>query len=158
MFFLASYSEDFSDKPTLSKLPVWHPDFGKTVDFDNFILDNVAKKKISKLNSVTAEIVMRDLYRTHYGIFDHSVNSNRNPLSSSLLHESERFDYEGKLEGLFKSYLDKQVNELFKMSLLDYLKLPSYMSGIIRKICDSELTKKTSILNNIENSLNKEKK
>ncbi len=156
MFFLASYSEDFQDKPTLSKLPIWHPNFGKTINFDDFILNNVSK--LPKLNSVSSEIVMRDLYKKHYGIFNSDVNVSRNPLTSSMLHDVEKFDYEGKLEGLFKSYIDKQVNELFKMSLLDYLKLPSYMSGIIRKICDGELTKKSTILNNIENSLNKEKK
>lgn len=156
MFFLASYSEDFQDKPTLSKLPIWHPNFGKSINFDDFILKNVSK--LPKLNSVSSEIVMRDLYKKHYGIFNNSPNTNINPLSSSMMHEVEKFDYEGKIEGLFRNYLDKQVNELFKLSLLDYLKLPSYMSGIIRKICDSELTKKSAILNNIENTLNKDKK
>lgn len=158
MFFLSSYSEDFTDKPALSKLPVWHPDFGKNVDFDDFILNEVSKINLPKINSVTADIVMRDLYRTKYNIFNHIQSNNVNPLSSVMLHEAERFDYEGKLESLFKGYVDKQVNDVFKMSLMEYIKLPSYVSRIIRKMCDGELTKKSNILNNIENSLNKEKK
>lgn len=158
MFFLSSYSEDFMDRPALSKLPVWHPEFGKDVDFDNFLLNEVSKIVIPNINSVKAEIVMRDLYRTKYGIFNHTQPNITRPLASVMLHEAEKFDYEGKLETLFKSYMDKQVGDIFKMPLTEYLNLPSYMSKIIRTMCDKELTKKSNILNNIENSLNKEKK
>lgn len=70
-----------------------------------------------------------------------------------MLHEKEKTNYENKLEILFRSYVSKQVGDVFKLSLLEYLDLPSYVTSIINKICDDEMKKKSSILSNIESQI-----
>lgn len=96
--------------------------------------------------------MLKDIYRTTYGIFDH-INNKDVPLASSIIHEKENVDYSGKLERLFRNYVDKQINEIFKLTLLEYLELPSYISNIIDNICSDEIRKKSTILKDIESQM-----
>ena len=113
--------------------------------------DELSKLPLPRLNNVTAEIVLSDFYRTKFGIFDH-LHGNI-ALASCLLHEKEKTNYEDKLEILFRNYVNKQIGDIFKLSLLEYLDLPSYVTAIMNKICDDELKKKSTILSNIESQM-----
>ncbi len=104
------------------------------------------------MNCVSTEILLKDIYRTTYGIFDH-VNNKNIALASSIIHEKENVNYNNKLERLFRNYVNKQINEIFKISLLEYLELPSYIASIIDNICSDEINKKSTALKDIESQM-----
>lgn len=76
-------------------------------------------------------------------------------LASCIVHEKEKLDYDGKYEALFQNYVNKQVGDIFKLTLLEYLKLPSYISTIVDRVCLNELSKKSKALDDIEVSMQK---
>lgn len=98
-------------------------------------------------------MVMRDLYESNYGIFEHRrVNRNR-PLASVAFHLAEDINEHSPLQEAMKSFIDNDIGNLTKMSLLEYLELPVDIISMINDICAAKLKSNSQTLSEVEKQM-----
>jgi hypothetical protein len=139
---------------------VGHPVFGLQVDKqgnllidpDSFILG--ALKDLPTLDSANSQIVMRDLYETTYGIYDHT-RKDKSPFSSVLFHDVEDSYIGTLLEKDIESYKTHRIGEIFRLSLLEFLNLPSPVAEMLIRSASKETSKKNNQLSDLEKELSK---
>lgn len=87
-----------------------------------------------KVDSITAQLILRDAYDVDYGIFDH-VNDRSRPLALVARHVKEDYCEYG---GLYRAIYQYNVNEVGKrwnMSVVEFLNLPREFHRLILRIC-----------------------
>lgn len=125
--------------------------FNDLIDKEAFFIETL--KSLPKLSSSDAKLVLKDLYETKYGIFNHR-RSDKSPFSSVLFHESESRFHEGLLRSLIADYLQTKVKDFTGLTLLEYLSLPSHLTKVIMKAVDVEKQREAKMLDDAKNALN----
>lgn len=131
------------------------PAFGFNVDIDLFI--NKIIQTVPKLgNVIDTQIVLRDLYEVEFGIFNHRAHSKTRPLSSVAFHDAEDLHTGSLLEEAIRLYTQKNIGEIFKLSLDEYLNRPRDVLQMLNTIADEVMAKKTTTLEQIEKNINQQ--
>lgn len=87
---------------------------------------------------------MQDLYETTYKIWDHlDPRNKRRPMASVAFHDSEDYNRGSLLEQAIRNYTSKNIGDLTKLNLLQFLDLPMDIVAMIVEICDEQGNKKT---------------
>lgn len=139
---------------------VGHPKFGiqtdqqgaLLIDPDTFIFGSL--RNLPQLDSVNGQIVMRDLYETTYGIYDHT-RKDRHPFSSVLFNEVEDGSIGSLLEADMESYKKHRIGDIFHLNLLEFLNLPSPVAEMLIRSASKETGKKNDQLGELERELKK---
>lgn len=74
------------------------------------------------VDSITAQMAMREAYDIQYGLCDHNATSS--PFALVSLHPKERFFEYSRYRQTIVRYRMYNVWDYYKVSLLDFLKLP----------------------------------
>lgn len=123
---------------------------------DEFIVKII--ENIPKLdNVIDAQIVLKDLYDTEYGIYNHLNRSRKRPLASVAMHEAEDINTGSLLEEVLRIYTQKNIKDIFNLSLLEYLDLPRDIIQMLNTIADETMAKRHSTVDDIEKSIKGEK-
>lgn len=100
-------------------------------------------ENIGSLDSISAQLVLRDAYDTDYGLYDHAHDQSR-PLALVGKHEKEDYQEYG---GLYRAIYQFNVNEVHKtwgFTLTEFLDLPREIHRLVLRICSEDA--KRSIL------------
>ncbi len=93
------------------------------------------------MSAADARVVMMDLYENRFGIYNH-LAGDKNPLSSVLLHDKEEVWMDSSLRDMIEDFALYDIGELWKISLVDFLKLPHPYVEIMRRVRDGVVDKK----------------
>ena len=107
------------------------------------------------MSSVDAKMAMFDLYETEYGIYNHLDGSTRRPLATVAFHEAESLQASDLLSVSAKIYVSKNIHSLFGLSLFEFLSLTKSDIEILVEISDSELGRKTALMDEMEANFKK---
>ncbi len=117
-------------------------------DAEEFVINRI--RTLPKLDSIDAQIVMRDLYEKEFGIYDHAkINRNR-PLASVAFHPAENINDYSLLEESMRTYISKGIKDKFGLSYTEFLELPLDIIEIMIRIGDEDLAKRSAELTEIE--------
>ena len=122
--------------------------FGEKVDGEAFILNAI--RKLPKLNSVDARVVLCDLYVQEYKIYDHRAQRKKRPMSSVAFHPAESINADSILEDSLRAYLSRGVKDKFGLNILEFMELPSDVIDVLLKVGDESLAKQNEDLANLE--------
>lgn len=92
---------------------------------------------VGNLDSISAQLVLRDAYDTDYGLYDHANDRSR-PLALVGKHEKEDYNEYG---GLYRAIYQFNVNEVHKnwgLNLVEFLNLPREIHRLILRICSED--------------------
>jgi hypothetical protein len=107
------------------------------------------------MNSIDGQLVMKDLYETEYGIYDHLSGSKNRPLASVAMHDMEDINDGSLLEEAANKYISKGIYDAFHLTLLEFLELPIDVIELLFSICDSEQSKKSKAISDISKEFRK---
>lgn len=109
------------------------------------LFNNIAGLPI--LDSIDSRIVLQELYDSQLGIFDHLDPHNKDkPLASISMHEGEEVNSDSLLEEKIRIYVNKSINTLYGLSLVEFLELPREVIDTLITIAGEEESKKAKIL------------
>ena len=94
-------------------------------------------ESVGNLDSISAQLVLRDAYDIDYGLYDHANDRSR-PLALVGKHEKEDYHEYG---GLYRSIYQYHVNEVHKnwgFTLTEFLDLPREIHRLILRICSED--------------------
>jgi hypothetical protein len=106
-----------------------------------------------KLSSVDADMVLYDMYEVNYKIFNHIGASKKRPLSSVAMHDAEENTITSNLYEAIDMYQKNGIKEIFGLSLTEYFDLPTEICIKLLESASSEYSKKSSVINGLENDL-----
>lgn len=104
---------------------------------------------LNNLSSVDSKIVLSELYEIKYGIFRHDVIKNR-PLASVAFHDAEEVIRDSLLENRMKQYNDKSIYDVFKISFLEFMELPTHIIEMLYHVANQINSSKQKQLSAIE--------
>lgn len=93
------------------------------------------------------------MYETAYGIHDHLNGVNNSPLASVALHESEENTINSNLYEAIDRYHEKGIAELFKLSLIEYLNLPTEICVKLMEIATKDAIKKGALFDKLNKQM-----
>ena len=111
-------------------------------------------EKVRQADEVTVKLVLRQLYETEFGIFDHISYNKERPLSGVAMFEAENVDSDNALDNVMATYIDKRIKDTFGLSFIEYVSLPRNYIIKMLELCDRETTKKNNALADVEKQLN----
>ena len=97
---------------------------------------------------------MYQIYETEFGIFNHIQTTNR-PLASVAFMDIENTIDGSPFESISRTYVTKQINKLFGISLLELLNLPRDTVESIINIATEEQKRVQPALDQLNNELGK---
>ncbi len=109
------------------------------------------------MNYQDAQIVMKDLYETRFGLYDHG-GQNKSPLASVLHHDGDETWLSGSLRDIVEEFAVYNMGELYNISLVEYLMLPRPYVALLRKIKTSVLQKREKAISDVERDLEGKRK
>lgn len=95
-----------------------------------------------RVDSITAQLVLRDAYDIDYGIYDH-VNDRSRPLALAARFDKEDYHEYG---GLYRAIYQYNVNEIYKrwgMTVVEFLSLPREFHRLILRITAEDANRAT---------------
>ncbi len=93
------------------------------------------------------------MYETVFGVFNHIKLGSTKPMASVALHEVEDTNSNDALRSTMLNYIRNDIKELFGLSFLEYINLPSF---IVKEFNDTSIIarkEKSELLNNTMNNL-----
>lgn len=125
-----------------------------------------AVRFVTKVGGINARVIMSDLYDTKYQIYDHlkgyrnADGQNRfqappRPLATVAFFPAEDFDNGGLMETIMRQYVEKDVWEVFHISLDEFMDRPRDVIDMMLGICEDIERTKAEALTNIEGKLGK---
>jgi hypothetical protein len=123
------------------------------VDPEKFIFS--ALEKVPKLDGIDGPMLMFDLYESNYGIYNHlqpAILKNK-PLASVAMHPGEDFTEGSALTDAVRVYIENNIGDYTKMSLVDFLELTSDVASIIVDQCQAASKRKSAIASQVEKDM-----
>ena len=102
-------------------------------------------EKLPKLNAIDARIVMQDQYESRFHIFNHYAVSNR-PLASVAMHPCEDSLLNSVMWSVYEEFALKRYQEVWGLSVEEFLNLPQYKVRMMREIADELNEKRNKVL------------
>lgn len=112
-------------------------------------------QQIPKVNSVDAEIMMRDFYEHEFGIYPHLSANKKRPLASVAIHPAENTIEHSLLEEAIRTFIKHNIGDMFKLSLLEFLELPMDVVQILIRVASDAVMQKNQLVSNVERELGK---
>ena len=115
-------------------------------DIDSYIrylLDNAPKG----IHGTQRAEVLRELFQTYFGIYNHINPAVKNALAPLLLHETITPEYEYSVKKTAIMYAQKSIKECFDISLIEFLNLPITVTEELLEAADVVREDKLKALN-----------
>jgi hypothetical protein len=86
-------------------------------------------------------------------IFNHRAAQNTRPMSSVAFHEAEDFTTHSLTNQLLQIYVDYDIYEFFKLSLLEFVEMPHDIIDLMIEIIVKKRKSKQNAIQDIEKEL-----
>jgi hypothetical protein len=103
---------------------------------------------VDKLDSISAQIVLGEIYDTEYNICNHD-EPGRSPLSLVGYHTKENYADYGPLHHMVYRYRFFEVYKHFGLSLVEFLQLPREYTELIFEVISHENKKSSSEVDSV---------
>lgn len=110
---------------------------------------------LPQLDAVDAKVVMREMYETRFGIHNHLNKFSKRPLASVAFHGAENTIKDSMLEETLKTYANRNIKDIFGLTVLEFLELPMDVVSLMLDIADQISAKKEGDIDGIQRDLNK---
>ncbi len=97
--------------------------------------------------------MLREIYETKYGIFNHDDVSLNRPLALVAKHWSEDTSGSYRLHELLEKFSLNQVNKYFGLSFVEFLELPTEYCESILEVAADRLKMDANVADSIKNEL-----
>ena len=97
-----------------------------------------------------AKIVMQDQYDRRYGLL--TPKSAKHPLVSVLMHPCENTTMHTTLYDLYEEYALKNYQELWGLSVDEFVHRPVWMVEMMREVADEVLKKRAAAVESMGNT------
>ena len=94
--------------------------------------------------------VLQQAYETEYSIYNHMATTVK-PLSVVAFHDIENSIDGSPLESIIRTYVSKNLGELYRLSLTEFLELPRDIIETLIEIANQEMSKKQPMIDNLLN-------
>lgn len=111
------------------------------------------------MGSVDADSLMRKVYESTYGIFNHVKNDGlkgklRRPLAEVAFHKGEDFTGGSALEDTMRVFRDLPIGEIYRISYLEFMSLPVHITDMMMRVAKEKRDKESVIANKATAELN----
>ncbi len=106
-----------------------------------------------RLNSIDAQIYMREMYDIQYGIFDHIENHKHRPLSTVAMFNEEDVSVHPLLDREIEYYLLLEVYKYTGLTINEWLSYPPYIKKTLSERIERYVKYKTKFKNDLLNEL-----
>lgn len=111
-----------------------------------------------KVDSISAQILLREAYEISYGIHNHNLGPpNSNPFDLVLRRNEESYEPYSPLYRIIKEFRIKDVSKRFGVSLPEFLEMPREMCKLILDLSEEEGLVERTALDSVQNELTKNK-
>lgn len=106
------------------------PDFGGHVPEDNLLRRVIETGPMVK-NSSDLQLMLRDMYETTYGIYDHNKDRDEDLLSLVAIREGEDGSVGGHLYERIRQFDKREILKFFGLSVTEFLELPTDIANYL---------------------------
>lgn len=117
-------------------------------------VDELREKLELQLDSITAQMLLREAYETSYHIYNHDA-ADANPLAMVTHHHKEEVSEYGALYRTFYNYRVKDVYKYWGLSITEFLELPREFTDLMMRIIDEEAARDKQRLDAAEEEMKK---
>ena len=103
-------------------------------------MDRLIRQDLPKIDSMSAQMLLREAYETAYHIFDHENESQYHPWDLVLSRVKENYTDYDQLPMTIEKYRVQNVHGIFGLSLPEFLDLPREIVNLLLDICSREQT------------------
>ncbi len=93
------------------------------------------------------------MYETVFGVFNHVTLGHTKPMASVALHEAEDANSLDTLRSTMLNYIRNDIKDLFGISFLEYVELPSIIVGELNETAVIAKKEKSELLSNAMSGL-----
>jgi hypothetical protein len=112
-------------------------------------------RRAKVLDSRTAQLLMREAYEQHYGLFDHEHLSEMRPLSLVAMHPKENTSAYSALYRMAYKYQQYDILKKWGLNYQEFLSLPREQVELIFKISGEQLSIEKPIIEAAANEMKK---
>mgnify|MGYP000014629355 CR=1 FL=1 len=112
-------------------------------------------KSARKIDSISAQILLREAYEISYHIFDHERDMDH-PWNLVMERHKENYNKYGTLYRTVYTYRLRDVHKRFGLNLEEFLELPREMVELILDICAKEDQEDSGAFKNVRAELDGE--
>jgi hypothetical protein len=105
------------------------------------------------LDSISAKLVLSEVYETMYDIFDHDQYGAHRPLGVVAHHTKENYNDYGPLYHMAYKYRLHDIRRNFGYTFDEFLQLPREFITVLFEVCAHEATKTNKTVNDVVDSL-----
>lgn len=106
-------------------------------------------------NIVDVKMALDVYYETKLGVYNHRLRPKGRPLAMIGYHPAEEVIEDSLLEEALKAYDRNRIGDVFKLSLLDYLNLPTEVIAILHQITAKKAAANAGVVSDLENTIGK---
>jgi hypothetical protein len=110
-------------------------------------------EELPAVRPTVAEILALSAYQTEYGIYNHQAPDHTRPLALVAMHPKEDVLEGGPLFSHIRRYHQHQIQQHFRLSLVEFLELPPYLVDLLYDITPAESHRTQSITRQIQHQL-----
>lgn len=133
--------------------------YGQEDSFKDYI--DTILKNIAKLQPIDAQIVLRKLYETHFGIFNHMEEEAKEtitrPMASVALYDMEENGQGSPLYRRISQYIRNGIEKHTGLNLIEFLSLPREMIQFIYAECEKQSKTEVQGMEALQRDLNRMK-
>lgn len=97
--------------------------------------------------------MLRQLYETRFGVFDHIKNSDERPLSTVALYDTEENSESSLLHSRVEQYIKSNVLKYTGLNLVEFLDLPREIVMWIFKLSENKAAQEGAVLSDVQQKL-----
>jgi hypothetical protein len=98
-------------------------------------------------------MVMRDLYETEFGLFDHLSLHVKRPLAAVALHKQEDLNTNSSLEYACRLYVKHRIHDVFHLNVLQFLDLPPDVIEMMIMVAKEQTVKHNVAMSQVEKEM-----
>ena len=129
--------------------------FGQEDTFNQYI--NTILTNIKKLKPIDGQIVLRQLYETHFGIFNHVEEEENRPMAAVALYDMEINGQGSPLYRRISQYVRSGIIKYTGLNLTEFLSLPREIVQLLYDECEQQSKTEVMAMDSLQKDLNKMK-
>ena len=112
-------------------------------------------KTVSKIDSISAQLLLREAYEVSYQIFDHDADSTH-PWALVMDHPKENYTEYGTLYRTIHGFHFRDIHKKFGLNLTEFLELPREIVELVIHIANKDIERKNRTFDEVKDNLEDE--
>jgi hypothetical protein len=130
-------------------------DFGAHVPEENILRKVIEEGPVIK-NSSDLQLMLRDMYETTYGIYNHNQDTDDDVLSLVAVRETEDSSSGGLLYERIRHYDEREILKFFGLDLVEFLELPTDLVTYLLELASKKQASNHKVAADVEEGIHKQ--